>query len=118
MFSYFIKMVSRLLGRPWLLKFNFPNRKLKNARGDVFFETSAMRAAWNGVCSLGSEFTSTEMTPKAMLSILRIAKLSSDLVANPNKKNSSKEDDERREYEPRKQNGNHGIFCGQGAEPQ
>ena len=88
------------------------SENLKKAYGNTLIRASAVGAQWKWWQPFCSEFAGAEMALDAIFSILRRASLSGDLVANPNKKNPGKEDDQGRKDEPRKRNWDHGFFCG------
>lgn len=102
------------------LRYLFTTRSsgnLKQAQGNTLVRASAIRAERQWFQSFGCEFAGAEMALNAIFSILCCASLSGDLIANPNKKNPGKEDDECGKDEPGKRNRDHGVFCGLGSEP-
>jgi hypothetical protein len=78
--------------------------KLKKARRYVLIRASAMRTLGEGSQFLGKELASAEMASDQILSVFCRLTLSRDFIADPNKKNPRKENNESGENEPWKRN--------------
>ena len=65
---------------------------------------SAIRALREGIQFLGKELASAEMASDEILSVFCRLTLSRDFIADPNKKNPRKENNESGENEPWKRN--------------